>query len=121
MAIPLVYNQEQLIQLCHLSPHPVRVVGDINAIAYPAAVRFVLAVERENTSGFAKPEEAAIIPVVYAVVFDANDVLDFYDAVAIRLQRNGIDGFEYAEADSTPTGDNTEFSTGNDKQSPAGE
>jgi hypothetical protein len=105
MSIQIVYNIEELHDLCSLAPYTVRAVTDPAAIVFPAVVKFILINEYNEAS--ATDIDNIIetsVPIVYAVIFDAGDILDFYDGVAVRIMKPGIEGFNYAESTENDQG-----------------
>lgn len=85
----ILFNLDQLNELSQSIPYNVMCIVDPSTIIFPAVIKFIL-LEREDGA------------VVYAVPFDTNDLLTFYETVAARIntEKPGIEGYNYAE--STP-------------------
>lgn len=89
---------DSLVETIQQVPYEVFCMQDINKLAFPIIAKWLLV----------DPGH------VYLVPFDASDLLDFYEVMAETItgtQRPGIEGYDYAEAESEETIEGTGAAT----------
>jgi len=85
MTTQVIQTREELLNIVDSIPYNVFCMQDINELAFPIVSKWLL-IEPDT---------------VYLVPFDAGNLLDFYEIMAGAIQRPGIEGYSYSEAQPT--------------------